>query len=116
MRVLVIGGTGFIGPYVIHGLAQSGHEVSVYHRGIHEPDLPPEVHHVHSDAAGIPVLSFPDDLRRPSPDVVLHMFPIGERDAQDLVMDSTRIRTELGYREPVSLEEGFSRSLPWYSR
>ncbi|HEV8348309.1 MAG TPA: NAD-dependent epimerase/dehydratase family protein [Vicinamibacterales bacterium] len=33
MRVLLIGGTGFIGPFVAAELARLGHEVVVFHRG-----------------------------------------------------------------------------------
>lgn len=40
MRVLVVGGTGFIGPYVVRALVEQGHEVSVFHRGSSEAELP----------------------------------------------------------------------------
>ena len=33
MRVLLIGGSGFIGPYLARTLEQQGHEVIVFHRG-----------------------------------------------------------------------------------
>ena len=33
MRILVIGGTSFIGPHVVERLVQLGHEVAVFHRG-----------------------------------------------------------------------------------
>ncbi|MGE5324247.1 MAG: NAD-dependent epimerase/dehydratase family protein [Actinomycetota bacterium] len=32
---------------------------------------------------------------------------------QHLVASSARIRTELGYREPISIEEGILRTIPW---
>jgi uncharacterized protein YbjT (DUF2867 family) len=38
--VLVIGGTGLIGPYLVRQLAAIGHSVSVFHRGKSLPDLP----------------------------------------------------------------------------
>jgi nucleoside-diphosphate-sugar epimerase len=85
MRVLVIGGTNFIGPHVVATLHRLGHGITVYHRGNHEPELPPAVRHVHSQAAGIPVLHFPSELSDPAPDIVLHMFPVGEQDAQAAV-------------------------------
>lgn len=85
MRVLVIGGTNFIGPHVVTALHRHGHEVTVYHRGIHEPDLPSAVRHVHSPRAAIPVLHFPSGLTDPVPDVVLHMFPVGEDDTRAAV-------------------------------
>jgi nucleoside-diphosphate-sugar epimerase len=33
MKILLIGGTGFIGPFVVQHLQQSGHEITVFHRG-----------------------------------------------------------------------------------
>jgi nucleoside-diphosphate-sugar epimerase len=85
LRVLVIGGTHVIGPFVIAALHRSGHEITVYHRGHHEPELPAGVRHVHSSRAGIPVLHFPPALTTPAPDIVLHMFPVGEDDARAAV-------------------------------
>jgi nucleoside-diphosphate-sugar epimerase len=81
MRVLIIGGTNFIGPLVVTTLHELGHEVTLYHRGEHEAALPSAVRHIHSPRAGIPVLHFPSSLSDPPPEVVLHMFPVGEDDA-----------------------------------
>jgi nucleoside-diphosphate-sugar epimerase len=85
MRILVIGGTNFIGPHVVTALHRQGHEVTVYHRGLHEAELPTAVRHIHSPRASIPVFHFPSSLSDPAPDVVLHMFPVGEDDARAAV-------------------------------
>jgi nucleoside-diphosphate-sugar epimerase len=85
MRVLIIGGTSFIGPHVVRSLISDGHEVTIFHRGEHEPELPSSVRHVHSAAAAFPVLSFPEELISWKPDVVLHMVAMGEQDAQAAV-------------------------------
>ena len=82
MRVLIIGGTGFIGPHVVRSLVSGGHEVTIFHRGEHEPQLPDSVRHAHSASASFPVLDFPAELVLWKPDVVLHMVAMGERDAQ----------------------------------
>jgi nucleoside-diphosphate-sugar epimerase len=81
MRVLIIGGTNFIGPWVVRELCDAGHSVMVYHRGHHEADLPASVEHVHHVRASIPVLEFPPEVIQFAPDVALHMVAIGEQDA-----------------------------------
>ena len=48
--VLVIGGTGPTGPYVVEGLRARGERVAICHTGRHEIDeIPADVEHVHTD-------------------------------------------------------------------
>jgi nucleoside-diphosphate-sugar epimerase len=65
MRILVIGGTGFIGPFVVRQLAALGHSVAVFHRGNTQADLPAEY-----------VLGKRGDLAalRPKADVVIDLI------------------------------------------
>ena len=37
MRVLIIGGTNFIGPAVVASLVAGGHDITLFHRGETEP-------------------------------------------------------------------------------
>ena len=39
LRVLILGGTGFIGPHLVYRALSRGHEVSVFNRGRSEPRL-----------------------------------------------------------------------------
>ncbi|HET6312245.1 MAG TPA: NAD-dependent epimerase/dehydratase family protein [Chloroflexia bacterium] len=89
MRILIIGGTGFMGPLVVQRLFDMQHDITLFHTGRHEADLPPAVRHIHSDLGGLPITGLPAELRALQPDVVLHMAPVGARDAQ-LVMDAFR--------------------------
>lgn len=52
MRILVIGGTGPTGPFIVNGLVERGHQVTIFHTGRHEVDSLPSmdvVPHIHGD-------------------------------------------------------------------
>jgi nucleoside-diphosphate-sugar epimerase len=49
LRVLVLGGTRFVGRHIVEALLARGHEVTLFHRGVTGGDLFPEVEHVHGD-------------------------------------------------------------------
>ncbi len=83
-RVLVIGGTRFIGLHTVRALVEAGCEVALFHRGDTEPEGLPHVQHVHGDRREL--LSFVPAFERFSPDVVLDMIPIGRADAVDTVL------------------------------
>jgi 2'-hydroxyisoflavone reductase len=38
LRVLILGGTGFIGPHFVHALTEGGHAVTLFNRGKRDPD------------------------------------------------------------------------------
>ena len=48
MRVIVLGGTWFVGRALTEGLAGAGHTVLVVHRGLREPAEFPAVQHLHA--------------------------------------------------------------------
>ena len=83
MRVLIIGGTNFIGPCVVRRLVEYGHKVAVFHRGRTAADLPEETAYITGDRRNL--ASFTQDFERFSPDVVLDMIPMNEHDAKTLV-------------------------------
>lgn len=83
MKVIVIGGTGFIGQYVSRGLQDAGHEVIVFHRGETRADLPDDIRHIRGDRLSL--LEFSGQLRRVKPEVVIDMFAYTERDARELM-------------------------------
>ena len=49
MKVLVLGGTSFIGRRIVERLTARGDEVAVFHRGLTEPEGLVPVRHVHAD-------------------------------------------------------------------
>jgi len=52
MKLLVIGGTEFVGRAVVESAAARGHEITVFHRGTTEPADMPTVEHVHGHRDG----------------------------------------------------------------
>lgn len=49
MKALLIGGTGATGPPIANEILERGFELAIYHRGVHEVPLPPEIEHIHGD-------------------------------------------------------------------
>src|SRR5262249_47614777 len=80
MRIMILGGTTLTGPYAVRRLHSLGHEVTVFHRGEHEAELPPGVRHVHGDFTHIPRETFDGAL-----DVVVPMWAMTERDAESFL-------------------------------
>jgi len=83
MRIIVIGGTGFIGLWVVRRLLSDGHVVALFHRGRTAADLPPGVAHIHGERQNLPAVI--SDFRRFAPEVVLDMFPYTKQDAELVV-------------------------------
>ncbi len=49
LRILILGGTGFIGPYQVRYAVSRGHQVTVFNRGQRQADLPDGVEHLTGD-------------------------------------------------------------------
>lgn len=79
MKVLVIGGTRFIGAHVVRQLHEAGSAVTVLHRGRSTNPILPDVEHVVDAGAAYPIISFPEAVRRDW-DVVVHMVAMGAAD------------------------------------
>src|SRR3954452_2875766 len=52
MRMLMLGGTVFLGRHVAAEALRRGHEVTLFNRGRHGNDLFPEAEHLHGDRGG----------------------------------------------------------------
>src|SRR5688500_3195453 len=52
LRILILGGTGFIGPHQIRYAVARGHKVSMFNRGKTNPGLFPGVEHIEGDRNG----------------------------------------------------------------
>src|SRR5512146_2271839 len=83
MRILVIGGTRFIGPVVVKELLACGHSVAIFHRGQTQPQGPSGVRTILGDRAHL--ADRRDEIRDFAPEVVIDMIPFTEEDARELV-------------------------------
>lgn len=81
MRVLIIGGTRFIGAHVARRFYEDGAEITVLHRGRSQNSVLPAVRHVLDPAAGYPITRFSSEVTSTDWDVVVHMVLMGEDDA-----------------------------------
>jgi nucleoside-diphosphate-sugar epimerase len=79
MRILVIGGTGFIGRFLIPRLIDAGHEVSVLQRSESTKPLPSGARSLHGDRHDLPASA--GVLRAFAPDVVVDLILSSGRQA-----------------------------------
>jgi 2'-hydroxyisoflavone reductase len=52
MRLLIIGGTQFLGRHFVETAIRRGYEITLFHRGKTNPDLYPELEHIYGDRDG----------------------------------------------------------------
>lgn len=83
MRILIIGGTSFMGPYTTRNLRAAGHEVTLFHRGKTKTELPEGVQEMLGDRDHL--ADYASEFQRLEPDVVLDMMLMTEQQARDLM-------------------------------
>lgn len=83
MRVVVFGGTGFVGWRIVRELVDNGHDVTVVHRGVTEPEPKIPVTHVHGSRAEIEDL-WPR-ISELSPDGLIDVAAYSRSDAQQVL-------------------------------
>jgi nucleoside-diphosphate-sugar epimerase len=91
MRVVVLGGTRFIGRAVVDELLSAGHEPLVVHRGEHEPSGLPDVPHLHVNRRQLASRS--SELSAFAPDGLIDLSAMTGRDAStalDAIPDGVR--------------------------
>src|SRR6266704_5384447 len=89
MRILIIGGTRFIGPPVVRYLYAQGHNIKLFHRGQTRAETLPGVQEMLGDRR--PLAPHARDLQRLAPDVVLDMTPVIEQDAREIMNTFTGV-------------------------
>jgi nucleoside-diphosphate-sugar epimerase len=88
VRVLILGGTGFLGRPITHRLFAAGVDVTVFHRGPdQDTDLPRAVNVIHGDRNALS--QSVEAFRRLRPDVVVDTIAFTQQQA-DLLMSTFR--------------------------
>lgn len=85
MKVLVVGGTRFIGAHLVRRLAERHIDVTVFHRGTSLNPILPPVRHIRHPSAHYPITGFPAEVTSGTWDVVVHMVMMGAADARSAV-------------------------------
>jgi nucleoside-diphosphate-sugar epimerase len=91
MKILILGGTLFVGPEIVRQLAAEGHRVWMYHRG-ETPfpgegeggtGLPPGVKHIYAELSSL--ATYREVLRYLAFDAVIHMRAMSGMDARSAI-------------------------------
>ncbi len=133
MKLLLIGGTKFIGRATVQRAVELGHEVAVFHRGKHEPEGMDDVDHIHGDT--LEIADHVAEIRAFGPEAVIDttqfetattqavvdcLTGIVDRyvllSSKDVYISYGRIhRTEPGPPQPMPIaEDGELRKLPGF--
>ena len=79
------GGTGPTGPFALRRLHALGHEVTVFHRGVHDVPLPASVRYIQGRLD-----QSPRELTHPEPDVVVHTWALIEAKCGSIAVQVSR--------------------------
>jgi nucleoside-diphosphate-sugar epimerase len=83
MKVVVLGGTRFIGRQIVSDLVARGDEVLVVHRGETEPADLPECRHLHTDRAGFGTVA--PRVRAFAPDAIIDTLAMSRSDVDSVL-------------------------------
>jgi UDP-glucose 4-epimerase len=108
MRVLVLGGTRFIGRAIVDDLVSNGHDVMVVHRGETEPADLPEIPHVHVERARLETVS--GQLVGFNPDGVVDCIAMTAADAE-AVLDVIPVGPRLVVLSSMDVYRGYAALL-----
>jgi nucleoside-diphosphate-sugar epimerase len=107
VRILIIGGTRFMGPFIVRQLVESGHEVTVFHRGQTETELLPLVKHIHAERRMI--LHHLGELRAFKPDAVIDMAALSQDDSATAVSALRGVARRYVAISSMDVYAGFAR-------
>lgn len=117
IRILIIGGTGFIGPFVVKELSELGHELALFNSGNNNSTTGP-ILTIIGDRQDL--YRYRTDFKNFKPDVVIHMGAYTKNDA-DIILKTFKGITERiviissidvyhAYGILLGIEDGFTQT------
>lgn len=92
MRVVLIGGNGFLGSPLTGELVRAGHQVAILHRGLGRRPEPSTAHHIFGDRNRL--ASCEQEIGKFQPDVIIDLILSSADQAEEIV----RVARQLGAR------------------
>jgi nucleoside-diphosphate-sugar epimerase len=83
LKIVVVGGTRFIGRAIVEDLAAAGHQLLIVHRGVLEPDGLPDAEHLHTERANLP--THRSAIKKFKPDAAIDCRALTRADAQTVL-------------------------------
>jgi len=113
MRILLLGGTGFVGRHVVLACLERGHQVTLFCRGLSDPQAFPGIEHLRGDRALSAHLAGLEDRRF---DVVIDTSGYLPREVRASARAVARGVTHYVFLSTISVYADFSRPLDESSR
>ncbi|MGG1660474.1 NAD-dependent epimerase/dehydratase family protein [Brevibacillus sp. NRS-1366] len=109
MKILLLGGTRFIGPHAVRRLAEGGHEIAIFNRGLTPGavSLPKGIVSITGDR--VKLGEYREAFCSFAPDVVIDLFPYTEADAHLLMETFQNIAGRVVAISSVDVYRAFGR-------
>jgi nucleoside-diphosphate-sugar epimerase len=104
LRIIVVGGTRFIGRAIAEELAGAGHQLLIVHRGLTEPEEMPSAEHLHAERMDL--ASHRSQLATFRPDAAIDCRALTRADSQ-AVVDALPERTRLVVLSSIDVYRAF---------
>lgn len=107
MKILILGGTSLTGPFTTPYLVEQGHQVTIFHRGRHQVDLPTAVNRIIGERHKLD--EFSTEFRQQAPDVVLDLLAFTCQDAEILMRVFKGIAKQVVVPSSIDVYRAFGR-------
>ncbi|MGH2452484.1 MAG: NAD-dependent epimerase/dehydratase family protein [bacterium] len=107
MQILIIGGTGFIGPHLVDHLIRDGHRITVFHRGQSRVRLPKQVDRILGDRDEL--AQHRKQFEQLRPDVVVDMIAFTKHHGRVFMQTFQGIASRVVVASSIDVYRAFGR-------